>query len=78
LPAFLTAAKDSAYRNNSALLFVVDHSTSQRQRLRRLADFHLLLDAIEGVPVLLGSTPSFDPYAIEINTKEGIKLSRIS
>jgi hypothetical protein len=78
LPTFLAAAKDCAYRNNSALLFIADHATSQRQRLRRLSDYHLLLDAIEGVPVLHGSTPSFDPHAIEISSKDGVKLSLIS
>ncbi|MFX1561899.1 MAG: hypothetical protein ACFFDP_01140 [Promethearchaeota archaeon] len=78
LPAFLRTAKDCAYRNNSALLFIADHSTSHRQGLRRLSDFHLLLDAIEGVPVLQGFTPSFDPHAVEISQIDGIKLSLIS
>ncbi len=78
LPIILNAAKDAVWAHNSVLIFIVDHITAHHQRLRRLTDFHLLLDVIEGVPILQGFNPYFDPHAIEIRPNQGLILTPIS
>jgi hypothetical protein len=78
LPILLNAAKEAVWLHNSALIFVVDHITAYHQRLRRLTDYHLLLDVIEGVPILQGLNPHFDPHAFEIRSNRGLTLTPVS